>query len=429
MQEPARAGLSPDDCNLTDPLFFATGDPEALYARLRREDPVHWTQGRLSRGFWSVTTYKDARQVYSQDKNTFSMQESGNVLPPHPDFDDPANSEALRLTRGGVSLSGMDGTPHTELRKAFAVMFDLPNVTKIESLVRQLCVEIINDVLPKGYCDFATDVAAKLPLMVIAKIMNVPRKDWDDLYRWANMHSAPDDPEFSIGNPVETYREGLTRINEYCLSLALERRKSPGEDLISLMAGTHLDGAPLSDERLAYNGLMFFVAGHDTTRNTLCSGLEILCKSPQELERLRALRRDRKALEVAVEEFVRWATPVNHQLRTAMEDTRLGIRDIRAGELVVVWNLSANRDESVFSDAGRFDCRRSPNAHLGFGMGKHFCLGVHLARLEMRTMLGYLLEHLHDIDMIGQPKRAVSNLFRGVNHMPIRFRPSGPIAN
>jgi len=420
--------LNRDDINLTTPAFFATRAPEALYARLRREDPVHWTEGRLSRGFWSVMRYKEAQQVYANDNRTFSIQASGNVLPAHPDFEDPANAESLRLTRDGANLSSMDGDPHTDLRKSFSEMFGLPSVARLEALVRRLSVEILNGVLPQGACDFATDVAARLPLTVIADIMDIPRSDWDDLYLWNNQFASPDDPEFADGTPLETASRALTNINDYCLRLAIERRARPGRDLISLMARTELDGALLSDERLAFNGLMFFAAGHETTRNTLCGGLEALCAMPEEMARLRSLRHDPAALRVAVEEFVRWTTPLNHQMRTAMEDTRLGDREIRAGDLVVVWNLSANRDEAAFRDAGRFDCQRKPNAHLGFGFGKHFCLGAHLARLEMRVMLEYLLEHMLDIELVAEPERSASNLFPGIKHMPVRFRPARPIA-
>ncbi len=421
-------GRAADDWNLTNPSFFADTKPEAVYARLRRDDPVHWTEGRLSRGFWSVTRFKEAQQVYANDNKTFSIQQAGNVLPAHPDFEDEANSEALRLTRDGASLSSMDGEPHNVLRRAFAEMFALPNVAKLETLVRRLSVEILNDVLPTGACDFAIDVAAKLPLMVIADVMAIPRRDWHDMYIWNNMFASPDDPEFSIGTPIETAGAALTKINGYCLGLALERRAGDGADLISVMARTEVDGRLLSNEQLAYNGLMFFAAGHETTRNTLCAGLEALCADPSEMARLRSHRHEPGALKVAVEEFVRWATPLNHQMRTAMEDTKLGDRDIRKGDLVVVWNLSANRDEAAFRDAGRFDSQRKPNAHLGFGFGKHFCLGAHLARLEMRVMLEYMLENMLDIEVLGVPERSASNLFPGIKHMPIRFTPHAPIA-
>jgi cytochrome P450 len=415
------------DFDLTNPTFFATGDTDAVYRRFRREDPVHWTEGRLTFGFWSVFKYKEAQQVYAGDNRIFSIQAEGNVLPPHPEFEDP-NAEFQRLTREGANLSAMDGTPHTVLRKAFSDRFALPSVATLETLVRNVSVEILNDVLPRGSCDFAVDVAAKLPLMVIADIMGIPRQDWDQLYHWTNMFASPDDPEFTLGDPMETAQVGLTGLNGYCLKLALERREKPGDDLISTMALAEVNGKKLTDEQLAFNGLMFFNAGHETTRNTLCSGLAELTRNPDEIARLREFRRDPKALRLAVEEFVRWMTPLNHQMRTATEDTELGERKIKKGDRVVVWNVSANRDEDQFSDPYRFDCQRSPNVHLGFGFGKHFCLGAHLARLEMQIMLEYLLGSMYDIQLLATPDVSASNLFPGIKHMPISFTAAEPIA-
>jgi cytochrome P450 len=418
---------SQDDINLTDPSFFATDGPDAVYRRLRDTDPVHWTKGRLSFGFWSITRYKDVLQVFAADNKTFSIQENGNVLPAHPEFESLETVEQNRLTKEGANLSAMDGQRHTALRQAFSERFTKPNIDRLEALVRAVSVDILNSVLDRGECDFAIDVAARLPLMVIADIMAVPRADWEDLYLWNNMFASPDDPEFSIGTPIETSQYSLGKINGYCLDLARERRARPGDDLISDLANARLDGQPLTDEQLAFNGLMFFAAGHETTRNTLCAGLAELARNPAELQRLRDLRGDRGALRVAVEEFVRWATPLNHQMRTATEDVEIGGKLVRKGDRLVVWNLSANRDERHFVEPYRFDCQRQPNVHLGFGFGKHFCLGAHLARLEMLIMLEYFLGAMLDFELAGTPEISASNLFPGIKHMPVTFARRGPI--
>ncbi len=410
------------DINLTDPSFFANGDPETAYQIMRQSDPVHWTTGRLTFGFWSVFKYKEAQQVYAGDNRLFSMQANGNVLPAHPEFEDP-NLEFQRLTREGANLSAMDGAPHTVLRQAFSARFAVPGVASLQDLIRSLCVEILNDVLPTGKCDFAIDVAARLPLMVIADIMAIPRADWDDLYHWTNMFASPDDPEFMVGTPLETTIFGLQNINNYCLKLAHERRANPGDDLISTLAVVEVNGQKLTDEQLAYNGLMFFNAGHETTRNTLCAGLAELTRQPEEFAKLRTLRNNPAALKTAVEEFVRWMTPLNHQMRTATEDTELGGKTIRKGDRVVVWNVSANRDEDQFPQPFRFNVQRTPNVHLGFGFGKHFCLGANLARLEMQTMLEYLLGSMNDIELTATPEISASNLFPGIKRMPITFTP------
>jgi cytochrome P450 len=410
------------DFNLTDPSFFTHAGPDTAYRIMRQADPVHWTEGRLTFGFWSIFKYKEAQLVYAGDNRLFSIQAHGNVLPAHPEFED-ADLELQRLTREGANLSAMDGAPHTALRQAFSARFAVPGVATLQDLIRRLCVEILNEVLPNGKCDFAIDVAARLPLMVIADIMAIPRADWDDLYHWTNMFASPDDPEFMVGTPLETTMFGLQNINNYCLKLALERRINPGDDLISTMATVELNGKKLTDEQLAYNGLMFFNAGHETTRNTLCAGLAELTRQPEEFAKLRELRGNPQALKVAVEEFVRWMTPLNHQLRTATEDTELGGKKIRKGDRVVVWNVSANRDEDQFPEPYRFNVQRSPNVHLGFGFGKHFCLGANLARLEMQTMLEYLLGSMNDIELTATPEISASNLFPGIKRMPITFTP------
>jgi cytochrome P450 len=416
--------MNQDDYNLTDPTFFARGNPDAIWRRLRQEDPVHWTKGRLNHGFWSVTRYADVKSVYLRDNKTFLSQPWGASIPPGPEFENPETNEFLRLFQAGAQLSGMDGEPHSILRKAFSEKFDLPSVSKLEDMVRRIALDIVDEVLPRGECDFGVDVAGRLPVSVIADMMGVPADRWNDMYLWNNMVASPEDPEFSVGNPFDTSRTGLAAINGFCLELARERRRNPGDDVMSMIANAEIHGEKLNDDRLAFNGMMFFAAGHETTRNTLSAGLWELIKHPEEMARLRAVRRNPQALKVATEEFVRWTTPLTHVLRTAGEDTEIGGQKVSAGDWVVLWNLSANRDEAAFAAPYRFDIGRAPNAHLGFAVGKHFCLGAHLARLEIRILLEYLLEYMQDIRLAGEPEIAASNLFCGIKHMPITFTPT-----
>jgi cytochrome P450 len=411
-----------DDRNLTDPAFFASGDPDAIWRRLRREDPVHWTRGRLAHGFWSVTRYEDVKSVYLRDNKTFSSQIWGSNLPAGPELEDPATNDHLRLSIEGAHLAAMDGEPHAALRKAFADKFALPSIARLEAMVRRHAVQIIDEVIEDGECDFAVEVAGKLPLTVISEMMGIPRSDWRQLYLWNNMMAAPDDAEFSIGTPGETGQAGFNGVFNYCLELARERRARPGDDVLSMVGAAELNGEKLSDVRLGFNGLMLFAAGHETTRNTLCAGFLELINAPEKMERIRRLRHDPAALRVAAEEFVRWTSPLTHTLRVATEDTVIGDRAIAAGDWVVLWNLSANRDEDAFPDPYRFDIERTPNAHLGFASGKHFCLGAHLARLELRVMIEELLEALEDIRISAPPQIAASNHFCGIKHMPITFK-------
>jgi cytochrome P450 len=322
----------------------------------------------------------------------------------------------------------MDNEPHANLRKSFSRRFLRPSLLGLESKIRDLALDVLNEVLPRGECDFAYDIAGKLPLSLISHIMNIPREDWDMLSRFTYMTAAPADPEFSVGTVDETSRLGAAGLMEYCLKLALARRHDPGDDLLSDLGAAKLDGEYLSDLLIGFNGLAFFSAGHETTRNALCGGVaELVANDRTEWDRLRALRHDDTAMRLAAEECVRWTSPLTHNMRTATCDTELGGKAIREGDWVVTWNCSANRDEDVFADPYRFDGTRAANPHLGFAYGPHQCLGANLARLEMKIMLGLLLEYIPDVELVEEPEIAESLIFRGIKRMKIRFTPRAPI--
>jgi cytochrome P450 len=416
-----------DDYKLTDSIHFGNADPEDILRKYRQSDPVHWTVGRYNRGFWSVTKHRDGRFVYENDK-IFSSARSGPMLPISTDYENPVEGDLLALQLAGAQISAMDGPAHAVMRRAFSVRFMQPSVTKLESTIRALAIECFNNVLAHGECDFAFEVAGNLPLMLISHIMNLPRDVWPDIYRWTYMSTSPEDPEFSVGTPEETSRIGTGKMMDYCLKLALERREKPGNDLLSDIALTEIDGKKLADMVVAFNATAFIAAGHETTRNALCGALAELIRNPSELEKLRSLRSNPAALKFAVEEAVRWTSPLTHQLRTATQDTEIGGKKVKDGDWVVVWNNACNRDEEAFADPYRFDVARSPNPHLGFAYGPHFCLGANLARLELRVMFELLLEHMRDIEMVSEPEFTSSMILRGIKHMPIRFRPTAPIA-
>ncbi len=411
-----------DDRKLTDPTFFATGDPHAIFARMRRDDPIHWTEGALSRGFWSVTKLADVRTVMMNDTRVFSSGRFGAALPANADLEDPQTSYFLHLARSGAQLSMMDGEPHKHLRKVFADRFSVGGIGSLEALVRRCTQSIFETVLDRGECDFTVHMAGRLPLVVIGEMMNLPVADAEQLYRFNNMMAAPEDPEWSLGNAVTTSTAGTRGLMEYLTTLARERRGNPGDDLISQLSLAEIDGVRLDDEKLGFNGLMFFAAGHETTRAALSAGVLELLRAPGQIAALREQRFNAKVLATAGEEMVRWASPLTHTLRTATEDFDLGGTAIKEGDWVVPWFASANRDETGFVDAGAFNAARAPNNHIGFAAGKHFCLGAHLARLEMRVMLEYVLEYMDDIELAGPVEMAASNLFWGIKHLPIRFR-------
>jgi cholest-4-en-3-one 26-monooxygenase len=418
-----------DDIDITDPIFFANGDPHRLLARWRREDPVHWTRGRLKTGFWSITRYADARQVFLNDNRIFSVQLFGAALPNNPDLDDPETSVFIRLLRSGAQLSIMDGEPHTLFRRVFADRFSASSIAAIEALVRRCAEDALNRVLPRGECDFTVDIAGRLPLAVISEMMDIPREDWDDLNHWNNMMAAPEDPEFSVGDVLATSSEGTSRIMEYCTRLAHQRRTGSAGDLMSMLARAEIDGRLLNDDQLGFNGLMFFAAGHETTRAALSAGLLELIRDPAQMRKLHAARHDPSALRIAAEECIRWASPLTHVLRTATEDTEIGGQAIREGDWVVPWFISANRDEDAFVAADCFDVERQPNPHLGFAVGKHFCLGAHLARLELRIMLEYLLDLMPEAELTGPAELSASLQFWGIKHMPIKFPPRADVGD
>ncbi|MGO9056306.1 MAG: cytochrome P450 [Candidatus Binataceae bacterium] len=400
------------DHALTDPGFFVTGDPHSVWLQLRREDPVHWTVGRLTRGFWSVTRYADVLAVYD-DPRTFSS-EQGVHLPSSPQMESitPAQQGC------GEALFVTDPPLHGTMRRALNRVFLPHAVARFESNGPKLVEDILLEVLPRGKCDFVSDIAAKIPMSFICQIMGVPREDRSAIYTWANMALSYEDPEYQVGSAVETRYLGAKKIFQYCVRLALERRGGGGDDLISVLGNAEVGGRALTARELGHNGLMFVVGGLETTRNAISGGLLALIKHPDQMDLLTS---DSALMTTAIEEILRWTSPVTQMMRTVSEDTQIGGKKLCRGDRVVVWNASANRDEEVFDNPYSFDISRTPNEHLAFGKGEHFCMGAHLARLELRLTLNALLKHMPEIELAGKVERLRSNFQAGVKHMPVRF--------
>lgn len=410
--------MADDDLNLTDPQFFAHGDPHAIWARLRREDPVHWTQSRLGRNFWSVTRHSDVQRVLG-DNRRFSSTRSGPSLPTRPELVDAAKSEHARLQQSGAFLNSMDPPKHQGMRTAMMGRFKPREVKSLEGEVRRVSKQILADCRDKPRIDFVTDIAARLPITIIFTIMGIPEADWPMLFRFANMHTAPEDPEFSVGTPLETRQQALNGIVGYCRDLALERRKKPGDDLLSMLAQLEIDGRLLNDDELGGNGHMFVIAGQETTRNSLSAGVHQLIINRGELQRLRD---NPRYFRSAPDECVRWGNPVSHLLRTATEEVDIGGKTIGEGDWVVSWIASGNRDEAVFEQPFRFDVGRTPNPQIGFGFGPHFCMGAFLARLEIQAMLECIVEDVFEIELEGEPQQVSSIQFCGFRSMPVSLK-------
>jgi cholest-4-en-3-one 26-monooxygenase len=402
--------------DLTDPAFFATGDPYAIWRRMRAEDPVHLSRSRIRTPFWSVTKHEDALTVF-RNPTVFSSQRVSPLLP----VDTYAEEHEHEREDGKGAILVMTDPPfHTAMRKSYNASFLPRAVAKWEEPARAQAREIIAHVAPKGKCDLVTDVAARFPLTIICRMMNVPREDWNSLLKWSHMAIASDEPEFQIGTSEETRREGFLRISTYCLKAALERRGHPVADLLGAMGNAEVNGRQWNERELAFNGVLTVLGGIDTTRNTTAGAMLELIRRPQEMARLRA---NPALMRTAVEEALRWTSPIAHVRRAATRDFELRGRQIRQGDWVVVWIASANRDEEVFPDPDRFDVGRTPNEHLAFLYGEHYCLGAHLARLELRVILSELIAQLPGLELDGEVQWTQSTQVPGIKHMPVRFTP------
>lgn len=402
---------------LTDPAFFASHDPHPLWKRMRAEDPVHWATGNLSRGFWSITKYEDALRVL-RDPITFSSEALGMSMP---------TRELEGLDRSemgcGAMIIAMDPPRHNPMRRALSKNFLRSHMGQWEEHCHRVVKELIDRVAPLGRCDFVTDVAQQLPMLMILEMMEIAPEDRSTLLRWAAMTVGNDDPEFQVGSSLESRRQGNFAIYDYSRRMALERRGGDGSDLLTVMGNAVVMGERLSERELGFTGDMFVLAGIETTRTALADGmLELLRNGAAR----RKLQENPQLLPSAIEEILRWTSPVGHILRVATVDAEIRGRTIHAGDKVVVWTPSANRDEEVFADADRFDLERTPNEHIAFGYGEHFCLGAHLARLELRVMVEELLRRLPDMELDGPVERLHSIQLFGPKHIPVKFT-SAPI--
>ncbi|MGH7842295.1 MAG: cytochrome P450 [Candidatus Binataceae bacterium] len=408
------------DRALTDPAFFADGDPHPLWQRLRREDPVHWTEG-LVRPFWSITCYDDIVAAFSEP-NLFTSTR-GLIVPSSPEME----QLTPEMAGAGQSMIMTDPPLHGAMRRGFNRLFLPRPIGRYESPGAALVGEILEGVMARGECDFVVEVAARLPMAFICEIMDVPRKDWPDLFRWGNMSVGQEDPEYQVesGSPLETRQTGFERIGLYTSRLALERRGGRGEDLLSVLGNAKLGDRYLSEGELSHNGWLYMLGGLETTRNAIAGGLLALIQHSAQRERLAD---NAELMPSAIEEILRWTSPVTHIARVASRDTQLRGQRIREGDWLALWMPSGNRDEAMFDDPYRFDLGRSPNEQIAFGKGEHFCAGAHLARLELRLMLKALLPRIDQIELAGKVERLKSNVIAGIKHMPVRFSQTRAVA-
>jgi len=418
-----------DGTDLLDPLRYATlGYPHEVWTRLRRESPLHWCEPVELVPFWAVTRHAHIHEISSQPE----IFENGKGIVP------ATREVAERIARGErgpfdmmQTIITMDPPKHRKYRKVASPVFTPQALNRIDETVRASAKRLVNRLYEsqrngEGSCDFVTDVAVPHPLRILATMLGVPEADEPTILRLTQQLFAGDDPEFKRpeADRDEAFRQLGIEILTFFMKVIGDRRASPRGDLASLLANAKVDGAPMGDiETLGYY-LIVFTAGHDTTRNSLAGGMLALIENPAEREKL---RRDPAGRVVdAVEEIVRWTTPVNYMMRTAASDYELDGTKIHAGERLLLFYASANRDEDVFEAPFEFKIDRHPNPHLGFGTGEHFCLGSHLARRSQRALFNELVGRLEDVELTGPPERLAASFVAGVKHLPMRYRLGPP---
>ena len=400
------------DVNLMDLDLFVHGNPHEVFALLRREAPIYWHPRKSGGGFWAVTRYQDALRVY-HDPQTYSSEFGISIT-----FDNVVPEQA----GSGMMMILTDPPRHNRIRQVISPRFTPRSIAAHQAEVWHICDQILDDVIERGECDFVVDVAGKVPTAVICEMLGIPAEYRDMMYALGNAAIGSQDPEYNQGrSAMETGRNAQAEFFAYFAKLIDERRKCPTGDLISAFTVGEVEGAKLTDLEVLFNAFLLIIGGQETTRNAISGGMLALLDHPEQRARL---ANNPSVMPTAIEEFLRWTTPVTHILRTARKEDELNGQTIRAGDKVVVWNASVNRDQAVFPNADKFDVTRTPNDHLAFGHGEHFCVGSHLAKLEMRVMIEQVMRRMPDLELAGPPERLRSNFVAGIKHMPVRFSPA-----
>ena len=418
--------LSVDEIDLSDPEFWVRPleEREGAFAVLRAENPVPFVKEReipdvpipTGPGYWSLTRHADVLEASRNPETYCSGKGATSIADLPPEFNE---------FFGG--LINMDDPRHGHQRRIVSRGFTPRALATLEDDVQRRADEIIDRVIERGECDFVADIAAPLPLGIICDMMGIPESQRQMVFEKTNIILGLGDPDFT-DNPANIIGIALgagTELAELMNEMAELRRKNPGDDLTSSLLNADLEDGAMTGAELASFFVLLVVAGNETTRNAISHGMKALCDYPDQRQKWMA---DFEGVApTAIEEIVRWATPVIHMRRTCTRDTELGGQAMKEGDKVVLFYSSANRDEKVFADPHRFDLTRTPNEHVGFGgPGPHFCLGANLARREIRVMFDRILHRLPDLEITGPPARLQSNFIHGIKRMSCAFTPGKP---
>ena len=404
------------DIDLLDRDTFTEGVPHDWFTYLRNNAPVYKHPEPDGPGFWVFSKHSDVINVGRNAKVFSSAAERGGVVGleelPKEQREQMENNAAFV----GRMMLYMDPPGHTRYRNTVYPTFRPRIINALEDHIRDRTVHILDNAISKGSCDFVVDIAAELPLQAIAELLGVPMEDRHKIFDWSNRMVGSEDPEYAVER--ERVQEAQAEMFVYAQQLAADRRANPQKDIITTLLHAEVDGHSLDELDFNLFFLLLAVAGNETTRNAISHGMAALLDHP---EQYAELVEDPSLQHTTTEEILRWASPVMYFRRNTTEDIEIRGQQIKAGDKVSLWYISANRDEEIFEDPFRFDIHRHPNDHIAFGGGPHFCLGNALARLEINVLFEELTKRVTKIESVGDLSRLRSNFIAGIKHLPVRF--------
>ena len=411
-----------DDLDIITARRYGERDyPHAEWTRLRRESPVHRFHPEGYQPFWAVTRHADIIEVSKQPE---LFRSAGRfILVPRPPEVEASEDDGLSEDPPLRMLVNMDPPEHRDYRRLVSAWFTPRAIARLERRLHEITAEVFDTWARDGRdveCDLVNDIAAIQPLRMITEILGIPREREDFVMRVTQENFGIEDPELQRDDSADDGRLGfLTEAFAFLDEITTDRRQNPRDDLSTVLAQATLDGEAVPTFELFSLYFLIMVAGHDTTRNAISGGVRALLEHPEQLAKLRA---HPELLDSAADEIVRWTTPVNHFSRTATRDTVLHGTPIQEGDSVALFYASANRDESIFDDPFAFRIDRTPNPHLGFGIGEHFCLGASLARMDLRIFFEHFAKRVERIELTAPLELSHASFVGGPKRMPVRIR-------